>query len=97
MALEQHIVHVPGSKRGGVMLYALSTCGWCRKTKNLLDDLGVEYDYVYVDQLDGESKREALDRVRQWNPRTSFPTMVIDGQAVIGYQDESIREKLGRG
>ncbi len=97
MALEQHIVHVPGSNRGGVMLYALSTCGWCRKTKNLLDELGVSYDYVYVDQLDGESKREALDTIRQWNPRTSFPTMVIDGQAIIGYQDETIRGRLGRG
>jgi len=97
MAFEKHIVHVPGSKRGQVMLYALRTCGWCRKTKNLLDDLGVEYDYVDVDQLEGESRTEAMDRVRLLNPRTSFPTMVIDGRAIVGYQDENIRGNLEGG
>jgi hypothetical protein len=34
-------VHVPGKKSRRIMLYALSTCGWCHKTKKLLDDLGV--------------------------------------------------------
>ncbi|NLE94073.1 MAG: glutaredoxin family protein, partial [Dehalococcoidia bacterium] len=24
------------------MLYALSTCGWCQKTRSLLEHLGVE-------------------------------------------------------
>ncbi|HII75790.1 MAG TPA: glutaredoxin family protein, partial [Methanolinea sp.] len=38
--------HVKGSKRGELILYALSTCGWCAKTRKLLDDLGVEYSYV---------------------------------------------------
>ena len=28
--------HVAGRNKGKVMLYALSTCGWCAKTKELL-------------------------------------------------------------
>jgi len=47
------VVQVPGKKSRHIMLYALSTCGWCGKTKKLLDDLGVEYSYEYVDQLQG--------------------------------------------
>ena len=41
------------------MLYALSTCVWCRRTKQLLDQLGVEYDYVDVDLLEGGDKTTA--------------------------------------
>jgi len=97
MALEQHIRHVPGTKSADVMLYALSTCGWCRKPKGLLDGLAIEYDYVYVDQLDGETRKEALDRVRAWNPKTTFPTMVVNGRAIIGHREDELREALRSG
>jgi len=33
------------------MLYALSTCVWCKKTKELLASLGVDHSYVFVDLL----------------------------------------------
>ena len=43
--------HVPGKNMGDLKLFALSTCPWCRKTKQLLDELGVEYNFVDVDLL----------------------------------------------
>ncbi|MDD5660242.1 MAG: glutaredoxin domain-containing protein [Actinomycetota bacterium] len=43
------INHVDGKQNKKVMLYALSTCIWCRKTKMLLDELGIAYDYMDVD------------------------------------------------
>lgn len=98
MTLEQHRRHVPGRRRGDVLLYALSTCGWCRKTKNLLDELGVEYDYIYVDLLDSYAKKEALEVVRACNPEGTFPTMVINGhECIAGYQPEKTREALTGG
>jgi glutaredoxin-like protein NrdH len=98
MALEQHMKHVPGKKKGDVLLYALSTCGWCRKTKGLLDELGVEYDYVDVDQLDSEAKGEAIEEIRAWNPRGTFPTTVINNDTcIVGYQEEKLREALASG
>ncbi len=36
------VKYVPGKNEGKFMLYALSTCGWCRKTKSFLDKLGRE-------------------------------------------------------
>jgi glutaredoxin-like protein NrdH len=89
------VVHVPGRKSGHIMLYALSTCGWCRKTKKLLDDLGVEYNYEYVDQLEGAEKEEVIGKVTKWNPSCSFPTVVIDNKkCIIGYKEDEIREAL---
>ena len=46
------IEHVNGENRGKILLYALSTCGWCKKTKGLLNKLGVEYSYIYVDLVE---------------------------------------------
>ena len=56
MAVE--VKHVDGRDAGSVMLYALSTCGWCKKTKRLLGELGVAYDYIDVDLLARGDKKE---------------------------------------
>lgn len=89
------VVHVPGRKSRHVMLYALSTCGWCHKTRKLLDDLGVEYDYAYVDQLDGDEKKKTIREVKAWNPACSFPTLVLDNaKCIVGYSEEEIKENI---
>jgi glutaredoxin-like protein NrdH len=89
------IEHVDGRKAGKVMLYALSTCIWCRKTKQLLSDMGVEYDYVFVDLLSGADKDEAVKTVTKWNPDCSFPTMVVnDKKCIVGFKEPEIREAL---
>ena len=87
--------HVEGENKGKIMLYALSTCGWCRKTKELLNELGVEYEYIYVDLLEDEDADTAMDEVKKWNPRCSFPTLVIDDKCVVGFKEDEIREVLG--
>jgi glutaredoxin-like protein NrdH len=90
------IEHVNGRNVGYVLLYALSTCQWCNKTKQLLKDMGIEFDYVYVDLLEGKAQSEMLDAMEKWNPRGSFPTLVIGNkQCIIGYQESRIREVFG--
>jgi glutaredoxin len=88
--------HVDGRDIGKVTLYALSTCGWCKKTKRLLGEIGVAYDYLDVDSL-GREDRDAIDvEVKKWNPRGSFPTIVLNsGESIVGFDEDKIREKLG--
>jgi len=89
------VIHVPGTSSRQIMLYALSTCGWCHKTRKLLDELGVEYDYVYVDQLDDDEKEHTVRTVKAWNPACSFPTIVLDDKScLIGYDEAQIRKEL---
>jgi len=91
------IKHVEGRRKGNVMLYALSTCGWCRRTKALLNDLGVAYDYTDVDLLKGKEQDQAMDEVKKFNPDCNFPTLVIDGQkCIVGFREDEIREALGK-
>ncbi len=88
-------VHVPGSNnKHKVFVYALSTCGWCRKAKEMLEQHGIEYDYVFVDQLTGDERNEAMDTLRSLNPRSSFPTIKIDSNVVIGFDEERLAELL---
>jgi len=87
---------VPGKKVKKVMMFTLSTCIWCKKTKKLINDLGVEYEYCDMDLLEGEEREEAKRELVKWNPSLSFPTIVIDDKTVVkGFQPEEIKEKLG--
>jgi glutaredoxin len=88
--------HIPGIDRGKVVIYSLSTCIWCKKTKKLLTDLGVDFEYIYVDRLDGEEKNQIIQEVTRFNPSISFPTTIIDGEKVIlGFKETEIREAFG--
>ena len=89
------IEHVSGKKKGTVMLYALSTCGWCKRTKELLRELGVEFDYTYVDLLEGKEQDETMNTVERFNPSGSFPTLVInDKKCIVGFREQEIREEF---
>jgi glutaredoxin-like protein NrdH len=88
--------HVSGIDRGKVMMYGLSTCVWCKKTKQLLTDLGVDFDYMYVDRLDGEEENRVVQEIRRFNPSVSFPTTIINGEkAIVGFKEKEIRQALG--
>ncbi|WP_424359620.1 glutaredoxin family protein [Methanocella sp. MCL-LM] len=87
--------HVPGKKNGEILLYALSTCEWCRKTRELLTEIGIDYSYVYVDLLSGEEFNQVLAELGKWNKSKSFPTMVINNsKVIIGFREDEIREVL---
>lgn len=91
------IENVPGTQKADIMLYALSTCGWCRKTKQYLSDLGVAYRYVFVDMLEGDQRQEMVDEITRWNPACSFPTVVIDNtRCIIGFNPSELDKLAGK-
>ena len=86
---------VEGTKKDHkVTLYALSTCGWCRRTKELLDRLDVEYEYLFCDLCEGDERAEAVAAVKALNPRGSYPTLKIDDEVVVGFDEERLMELL---
>jgi glutaredoxin-like protein NrdH len=87
--------HVAGKEKEKITLYALSTCIWCKKTKELLSSMGVAFDYIYVDLLKGDDRSEAIEQVKKYNPSTSFPTIVIGEKGIVGFREKEIKEALG--
>ncbi|HET90669.1 MAG TPA: glutaredoxin family protein [Chloroflexi bacterium] len=78
-----------------ITFYGLSTCIWCKRTRQFLEDEDVAFDYIYIDLLHGSEREEAVEQVRRWNPATSFPTVVVDGeQSVVGFKPEELAQIL---
>lgn len=78
-----------------VKVYALSTCVHCQHCKDYLDELGQPYDCVYVDRLAAEERAEAMAAVRKVNPAMSFPTVIVEGVAIVGFDKEALDKALG--
>lgn len=78
-----------------VLLYALSTCGWCRKGKQLLRDNNVEFEYIDVDLCSDEDYEKIRKDIHNRGARFSFPTIIIDDTILItGFKENQIREIL---
>ncbi len=90
------IKKVEGKKKEhDVKLFALSTCGWCKKTKKLLADMDVEYECIDFDLLGEDEKKEMRVELKGYNPAVSFPTIIVDKDCVIiGFKKDDIREAL---
>ena len=88
-------IHIKGKNLGHILMFTLSTCAWCKKTKRLLNESGVDYYYIDVDLLEGEEKRQAERELHIWNPQGSFPTIVINNEhTIVGYSEDEIMEKI---
>ncbi len=87
--------HVDGEFKGDILIYALSTCGWCRKTKNHLKDAGIAFDYIDVDLLEHEDAQEVMKTLKEYNPHGSFPTIIYNSsESIIGYNIERLKELM---
>ena len=65
--------HIDGDNKGQIMLYALSTCVWCKKTKELLQKLHIGFNYVDVDQLSEDDRQRAPRRNQEVEPVLLLP------------------------
>jgi glutaredoxin-like protein NrdH len=78
-----------------VKVFSLSTCSHCKSTKRLLDECTIKYEFVDVDLLDGDERKAILADVKKFNPRCSFPTVIIGDDVIVGYKEDKIKEALG--
>ena len=90
---------VEGSnKNNDVTILTLSTCMWCKKCKAYLQDHDIQYRYVDVDKIEFEEKSKILTYLREkYQSRISYPFMICDGEAVIGYNPGKYEELINLG
>ncbi len=77
-----------------IKLYALSTCIHCKNAKEFLEKCGVEYDCVYVDELQGDERQKMVEEIKKINPKLSFPTVIVNGTIIVGFKKDLITEAL---
>ena len=76
-------------------LYTLSTCVHCKATKRFLKEHGIDYDYVDVDQLEGEEEDKIRDELMKVSGGFRFPTIVVGKKVIVGFYEEKLRKALG--
>jgi glutaredoxin len=83
------------NSRHKVLMYAISTCAWCKMTKKFLKENDVEYEYVDVDLTSDEDHEKIRNEIRSLGAEPSYPTLIVDDKTVItGFQKDRIREAL---
>lgn len=82
---------VDGRDIGTIKVFALSTCGWCKRAKTFLSDHNVSYVYIDVDKLSEEELQEVRKEQLRHNPSGSFPTIVIgEDKCIIGFDENAL-------
>ncbi len=78
-----------------VLVYALSTCAWCKMTKKYLKDNNVEYEYVDVDLTTNEDHEKIREDIMRRGGDPSYPTIIVDDKTLIaGFRKNKIKEAL---
>jgi len=78
-----------------VMVYALSTCVWCKMTKQYLKDNSVEFEYVDVDLADEKDREKIRNAIVKKGGPLSYPTTIVDEKKVItGFRKDLLKEAL---
>lgn len=73
-----------------IELYTTSWCGYCLRAKALLDERGLPYEEVRVDE-DPSFRAKLVELTGRW----TVPQILVDGEPIGGYLE--LRELDDRG
>ncbi len=83
-------------KYDDVVLFALSTCGFCKQAIYFLRRNKIQFRYIYVDKLDRDEKQELKELLKEkYSERVSFPYLVVDDKDVlVGFTENEWKSKF---
>jgi len=61
----------------------------------MLDAHDIAYEFTDVDLMPKEEREAFLAAIVQYNEKKTFPVVIIGNKAIIGLQEQIIREALG--
>jgi len=73
-----------------VKVYSTPTCPYCRMTRKFLEENSVAYTDLNV-----ADDKTARDEMISQSGQMGVPVIVIDGETVIGFDQATLKEKLG--
>ena len=73
------------------LMYSTSWCGYCKRLKSQLADLGVSFDEINIEEVPGPA--QIVEKVNGGN--RTVPTLVFsDGEAMTNPSAKQVVEKL---
>ena len=77
-----------------VFMYTLSTCPWCRKTKQYFTDHNVPFQYVDYDLQSTPEQSKIEQEIQKRGGPLSFPWVLIGDDLVVGWNPAKYDELL---
>ncbi|MBU1871235.1 MAG: glutaredoxin family protein [Candidatus Omnitrophica bacterium] len=73
-----------------VKLYSTPTCPYCIGLKQFLKEKNVDFQ-----DIDVSSDQSAVEEMKQKTGQMSVPALDIEGQIIIGFDEQAIANALG--
>ena len=73
-----------------IKIYSTPTCPYCKMAKQLLTENNILFEEIDV-ALDPQAAQEMINKSGQMG----VPVLDIDGEIVVGFKEEKIRQLLG--
>jgi len=73
-----------------IKVYSTPTCPWCIRVKNFLRDNKIDFQ-----NFDVASDQLAADEMVKKSGQMGVPVIDIDGQIIVGFDQEKIKLALG--
>jgi len=73
-----------------VLIYSTSTCPYCIRAKQFLRD-----NNIIFEDIDVSADQSAGEEMIRKSGQMGVPVLDIDGQIIVGFDKERIKESLG--
>ncbi len=73
-----------------VIIYTTPTCPFCKKVKEFLDKNKIDYENRDI-SIDKDAQGEVIEKAEMM----VAPVVDIDGEIIIGYDEQEMKEALG--
>ena len=68
-------------------MFSFTTCPFCRRAKDYLDEKGIAYRVLELDELEGNEGNEIRAVLGKLTKRTSVPSIFVGGTYIGGCND----------
>lgn len=79
-----------------ITVYSATWCGYCKDLKRYLAAKKIPATIIEVDRLPQGEQGAARSKMQRMTGRVSYPTVIIDGEAMAGFSKSWIESKIGR-
>lgn len=73
-----------------VIVYSMKTCSYCNEAKSFLDENGIEYQDIDVNENPDE-----YEYMKGLTGQQRVPVFDISGEIIVGYNKKKLKEVLG--
>lgn len=73
-----------------IVMYTTSWCPDCHRSKRLLDEMGLRYAEIDIEEVDGAA--EAMRRLNGGSPKV--PTVLVESTVLVEPSDEALRSAV---